>query len=121
MYKIDDINGEISLVVYLEDEDKKEYYSCWYYELQELNNLFEIEFENKPSEEEIQDIVRECAIEHAESIVASYSVNSMTMHVQDEDDELVDYEELNLEWKCVSKNLVDITYIDYEGIQYIEY
>ena len=39
MYKIDDINGEVSLVVYLEDEDKKEYYSCWYYELQELNNL----------------------------------------------------------------------------------
>ena len=89
MYKIDDINGEVSLVVYLEDEDKKEYYSCWYYELQELNNLFDIEFENKPSEEEIQDIVKKCAIEHTESIIDSYRVNSMTMNVQDEDDEIV--------------------------------
>ena len=87
---------------------------------QELNNLFDIEFENKPSKEEIQDIVKKCAIEHAESIIDSYRVNSMTMNVQDEDDEIVDYEELNLEWKYVSKDLIDTTYINYEGIEYIE-
>lgn len=119
MYKISDIVGQVLVVVCLEDKCKKEYYSKWFFELYELENLFELEFKNKPSKEELEKIIKEYAIDHAEMIINTYSVNSMNMIVEDDEDDDIDYIELELVWKCVDKDLLSLIYFDYENIEYI--
>lgn len=119
MYKIRDIDGQALVIVHLEDKNKKRYYTKWFFELCELENLFRLEFKNKPSKEELEKLIKECATDHAETIINNYSVASINMIVEDDENDDVDYVELELNWKGVDRNLTGLVYIDYENIDYL--
>ena len=119
MYKISYIDGQVLVPICLEDKYKNEFYSHWFFELYELENLFELEFKNKPSKEQLEKIIKQYAIERAETLINNYSVDSMDMIVEDKYKNDVDYRELELSWKGVDNNLLGLIYFDYENIEYI--
>lgn len=125
MYKITyfEADGGVDISLICDENADKTFLTRWELYSSEIDlGDIENEFENKPTEEEIREVVTDVFRRYVESVIGTYTVEQMNMCVFDENDSMTDDEGLsweeifNFTWGKITDLCVEVTECEIEEV-----
>lgn len=106
--KIESIEGCVDVLHKLSDEEGNRYYSLWTYDLNELENIFELDING---EYQLIEVIEEYANVKTDNIIQSNNPKDVNMVVYDINEEDIDNTELDLKWEGYAIEQINIEYV----------
>lgn len=106
--KIESIEGCVDVLHKLSDKEGNRYYSLWTYDLNELENIFELDIKG---EYQLIEVIEEYANVKTDNIIQSNNPNDVNMVVCDRNEKDIDHTELDLKWEGYAIEQINIEYI----------
>ena len=102
------IEGFVDVLHKLSDEEGNKYYSLWTYDLNELDNIFELDIKG---EYQLKEVIEEYANVKTDNIIQSNNPEDVNMLVCDINEEDIEHTELNLKWDGYAIEQINIEYV----------
>lgn len=118
MYKLKEINFESTVKLKLSKNNIPVYSTVVYCDENILRYIYDYEFEEIPTEDQLLEVIAQHTIDHASNIPYIYSINDKRPYIKCEiDDSIIscdDYAAHGFEWNEVDRNSINTELFNYE-------